>query len=295
MKEVKKITKKELIIGLSCLFVSIIADLLPYILGLNYSQYSDIYEDGKNLVIIVVFFLGIYFMYRLRMIQIWKKQNEKKNTSKEQSKNLVGAFNDYMELKGKNTVAPEGSSKSANPILEKENNSAFVILIAIIAAVVIAIGAFYFGKNSNNNPLGNIQPQYSQTPAETLTQTPATQSPQPVTQTQNLALEGECADQAAKAYTSLGYPINIDNGDTYTSHYNQKLGKCFIEVKRNAFSHGYTLTILYDANERKQYADFLHDVTSPPSYTDSCTFFDGSVKDCTLDDFNNFVKPYMEN
>ena len=72
-KEVKNITKKEVIIGALILLTSLILELAPYIFHLDYSQYPDIYDDVTNLRGIVIFAIGAYFVVRLYKIRQSKK------------------------------------------------------------------------------------------------------------------------------------------------------------------------------------------------------------------------------
>ncbi len=109
-------------------------------------------------------------------------------------------------------------------------------------------------------------------------------------QKSDIALQAECADQAAKAFKNLGYT----DTDLFTDHYNHRLNKCFMEVK-NSNELGLMASDLYDANELKSYADWTFGSNPPVSV---CNFNGKEIMDitnCNNDSFDAFVKPYMTN
>ena len=110
-----------------------------------------------------------------------------------------------------------------------------------------------------------------------------------------------CADQAVKAYKSLGYPetgVEIwgDTSDSYTDHYNKKLNKCFIEIAGFNGSDEYSV---YDANELKDYFDARETNYNTvgevvPTHL-ICAYNGGVFKNCESGDFDKIIKSYMEN
>jgi hypothetical protein len=73
----------------------------------------------------------------------------------------------------------------------------------------------------------------------------------------DLALQTRCADRAAIFYNQGGY-----EGDpevflhSYDNHWNKKLGKCFIQIRSVSLTDDYLMIGVYDAFERKTYADY---------------------------------------
>ncbi len=115
----------------------------------------------------------------------------------------------------------------------------------------------------------------------------------------NIYLQTQCSNQAEKAFKDIGFPQKGDVSELYTPHYNQKLNKCFIEIDTS--TQDGIWNELYDANELKIYASIGETSFNPETFI--CVFNQKDPQDynhtvpfnCKSDDFDNFVKPYMEN
>lgn len=113
-----------------------------------------------------------------------------------------------------------------------------------------------------------------------------------ITQKDNLDLQTKCAEQAQIFFNNK--KANIDTWD-YQNHYNVTQNKCFILITETFFDKSGISETLYDIFENKEYANgnFGKDgLWKPANY---CNFID-QTKDCkSINDFNEFVKNYMEN
>ena len=95
-------------------------------------------------------------------------------------------------------------------------------------------------------------------------------------QVHRLDLQRTCAEQADKSFHLGGYQPKQDVINSYTNHYNAKLGKCFILLNiydaSTIASKGTVSTFqeLQDAFEGTIYGDFFlsHDTKAPPPGTD---------------------------
>jgi hypothetical protein len=74
---------------------------------------------------------------------------------------------------------------------------------------------------------------------------------------ENLELQQKCAQQAEKIFMQLGYRMDrptLGISATYQSHYNAKLGKCFMTLdSTGAGDHRF----LFDAYEQREYAEYM--------------------------------------
>ena len=162
--------------------------------------------------------------------------------------------------------------------IKEMEKSKLVLPITILLACIILGGFYYASEVNKQQSIENRGKQNS-----------------------NFTLQSECADQASRAYKNLGYPSQNDTSDNFTSHYNQKLNKCFIEIyTENLSEFG---TSVYDANELKEYVYFghLHKVGDPPALYTVCMYTNlinpnGDVNDCKwTTTFDNLLKLYMSN
>ncbi|MGN6149856.1 MAG: hypothetical protein ACTHPD_15060 [Rhizomicrobium sp.] len=95
-------------------------------------------------------------------------------------------------------------------------------------------------------------------------------------QVQLLNLQRMCADQADKSFKLEGFQPKADVINSYTAHYNGKLGKCFILTSTYDASQTVgkgtvsTFQSLDDAFEGTNYGNYfdVHDTKGPPPGTD---------------------------
>ena len=78
------------------------------------------------------------------------------------------------------------------------------------------------------------------------------------TKLENLQLQEKCTQQAEKMFHTLGYKVNQPNADvdTYQSHYNQKLEKCFMTIESSSLTTGFINKVMLDAFEQREYAEY---------------------------------------
>ena len=91
----------------------------------------------------------------------------------------------------------------------------------------------------------------------------------PVDDVRNLEVQKKCADQAKTFWKEGGYSeIQKDIANNYTNHYNQMVGKCFIEITSNDMQNISTsgnvieTADLWDAFEGIQYASYMRVINS---------------------------------
>ena len=122
-------------------------------------------------------------------------------------------------------------------------------------------------------------------------------------QVDELRFQRECDSQSLAAFSHAGYKIGkneksgtVFNAD-YESHYNRKLGQCFI------LSHEYQLTkyttdFLHDAYSRREYAElFVMSLESSAPQIATCVLRppQGGERTCeSKAEFESFVSQYME-
>lgn len=124
---------------------------------------------------------------------------------------------------------------------------------------------------------------------------------------ESLQLQEKCAEQAKKVFHELGYKDSQQNGnvDSYQSHYNIKLGKCFLAIE----SMNITTTpgtqfinrVLLDAFEKREYAEYTWMSDKDRKYWEVppkvCKLIPSSKNEqiCKSDDeYKTFVASYME-
>lgn len=113
---------------------------------------------------------------------------------------------------------------------------------------------------------------------------------------ENLELQDKCSTQAGKLFSQLGYSLS-KSLDSYESHYNAKLNKCFISVDT---SSGRTrFHFLLDAYEQRGYADSMTYMSGEPPalILTGCHLTPPGEKASTCksqEEYDHFVARYME-
>jgi hypothetical protein len=122
---------------------------------------------------------------------------------------------------------------------------------------------------------------------------------------QSLEDQAMCAEQARKVFQErefefrkLAHAYDHLQSD-HQSHYNTKLKKCFLlrEEIRMLIANTSTSKSLTDAFERRTYATYLQITFRRKDATTYCELMPSLQRkqDCsTLEEFNAFVAPYME-
>ncbi|MCX5876291.1 MAG: hypothetical protein NT087_08380 [Deltaproteobacteria bacterium] len=117
------------------------------------------------------------------------------------------------------------------------------------------------------------------------------------TASDNLELQGKCAQQAKSMFLQLGYKANA--GDAYQSHYNAKLNKCLMEIYTSRFPT--VARSLFDAYDQKPYANYFWIARKDKKFEDvppsNCTFYPDtpSQRFCkSEDEYKAFAAEYME-
>ena len=118
---------------------------------------------------------------------------------------------------------------------------------------------------------------------------------------ENLEFQKSCALQAEKVFHAIGWKENVwQNGllATYASHYNQKLGKCFMMLE---LTGQHTSRSLLDAYERRDYAEYMWVPDKVKKFWEvppaQCLLIpsSGSEQNCNSEEeFKEFVAHYME-
>lgn len=124
---------------------------------------------------------------------------------------------------------------------------------------------------------------------------------------ENLQLQEKCAEQAKKVFHALGYKDTQQNLDTdiYQSHYNTKLGKCFMAVESTNITTSpgtqFTNRILLDAFEQRAYAEYTWMSRKDKKYWEVpptiCRLIESSTNEqvCkTEDEYKAFIAKYVE-
>jgi len=124
---------------------------------------------------------------------------------------------------------------------------------------------------------------------------------------ESLQLQEKCAEQAKKVFHSLGYKDTQQNlnTDVYQSHYNTKLGKCFMAVESTNMTTSpgtqFTNRILLDAFEQREYAEYTWMSRKDKKYWEVpptvCKLIESSTSEqiCkSEDDYKAFVAKYVE-
>jgi len=125
--------------------------------------------------------------------------------------------------------------------------------------------------------------------------------------TENLQLQEKCGLQAEKVFHSLGYKDQQHNlnADTYQSHYNPGMGKCFVAIEstdmttapgKQAISR-----LLLDAFEQREYAEYYWLSSDDKKYWEQKPFIckliesSNSVQVCQSDEeYKTFVTKYID-
>lgn len=113
---------------------------------------------------------------------------------------------------------------------------------------------------------------------------------------ENVELENKCFAAASDFFKEGGFdPKNSG----FQNHYNRKLNKCFINIKSARIEEDGRLRLykaLYDVYNRKIYGEYSWRPENGKKYWEvkpsSCFMLDNPCG--TIDDYENFVKTYME-
>lgn len=106
-----------------------------------------------------------------------------------------------------------------------------------------------------------------------------------------LELQSKCANQGKIIFIQLGYKLN--SLDSYETHYNQKLSRCFISMR--SYSRKAVTQSLIDAFEQKNFASYAWMSGEVKPFL--CQLLPGSenMKTCSSDEeYQSFIKSYME-
>lgn len=150
-----------------------------------------------------------------------------------------------------------------------------IITTSIIIVLVVALGFFYFNKQTTKN-------------------------------VSDIDFQTKCATQAKSFFEYYLSNLKDREGYEYSNHYNSNLNKCFVLLWRSFDLTGPVTvmnnTHLYDAVEKKEYGNYALVIRPGASSTEmfDCKMFpDGNQrnsKTCkTEEEFDAFIKPYVEN
>src|SRR6266403_3015605 len=171
--------------------------------------------------------------------------------------------------------------------MDKNFKRTLIVVVCIVAISLLVYGAYVRGKSSPNNS-NMIQ---SVVTAESLSETTGS--------TANLQLQEQCAKDAHTTFVNGGYTTTTNGSNSYTDHFNKKLNTCFIVISNIDSSGNYIQ--LYDAISQQEYGEyaglfsgksFLSECVQNAKPTTVCKIVNSTA---TLDDWQNFIKPYMEN
>lgn len=110
-------------------------------------------------------------------------------------------------------------------------------------------------------------------------------------QTNNINLQTKCATQAEKIFENIQSMAN-DINYTYKNHYSFNLGRCYVLIHGTGVAGIGMSDILIDVYKNENVADCESYGTAPES--NYCSYNGSSGIIYNINDFNNFVKPYME-
>ena len=123
---------------------------------------------------------------------------------------------------------------------------------------------------------------------------------------ENFGLQEKCTGKAEEVFQSLGYGGTKSNGDmsAYQSHFNTKLGKCFMAIESTTVTKNGNIVnskFLLDAYEQREYAEYTWISRNNKKYWEVPPFIcklipsTASEQFCkTEDEYNKFVTNYME-
>lgn len=111
-----------------------------------------------------------------------------------------------------------------------------------------------------------------------------------------IELKNNCFAAASNFFKENGF----DSKDcTFQNHYNNKLNKCFINIKSARMGEDGHLSFhkaLYDVYDRKMYGEYSWKPEGGKNYWEikptTCFVLDKSCQ--AIEDYENFVKTYME-
>jgi hypothetical protein len=133
---------------------------------------------------------------------------------------------------------------------------------------------------------------------------------------QSLGIQEQCASQARKTFQELEdenkarynqSTLVHDGASDYQSHYNRKLDRCLILIRRRSvlplatdLSDQQRQSILVDANERRYYANYVETqlATETQPKIETCELMPGMRRKTTCAtraEFDAFAASYLEN
>ena len=121
----------------------------------------------------------------------------------------------------------------------------------------------------------------------------------------NLELQEKCSSKAKEVFRFMGYNETNQNGDMagYQSHFNTKLGKCFMTIESLTVTKGNFVnnSLLFDAYEQREYAEYAWMPRNNKKYWEVppliCKLIPSSTSEqfCkSEDEYKAFVAKYME-
>jgi hypothetical protein len=182
--------------------------------------------------------------------------------------------------------------------MEKENKDNFFNNPIVIILFLILIGVSIFFILNKKSSDSNTQLLITQNKDEGSQQIKTVD-----TSTSSINLQAKCAKEAKDTFNDIGKTY-----DSYVSHYNQKLDKCFMIISSTNTKGDYsTLDILFDAISRQEYGEIygsldesiaiykfiLSSCVQDNKPTTICDVLKNGVT--TQENWQNFIKPYMEN
>jgi hypothetical protein len=178
----------------------------------------------------------------------------------------------------------------------------------VIIIIILVIGAYWFGQNSNNQTSSANIPIANDTSAQQVSIPAAQQtgSTSPTQQVAGIALQKQCSSDARNFFyqweTTFYGKGMIDSGGqpSYLSHYNSSLNKCFVEISGLLYMHdvpmGYfSETFLYDVYGGNEIASMEVNSENNSFLCDFDSHDFGDTPDyCTSPAaFNNGINAYM--
>ena len=124
---------------------------------------------------------------------------------------------------------------------------------------------------------------------------------QEVTKTANLDSQAKCANQARTVFKEMGWDKEFLT--VYTSHYDQKLNRCYIQVYNSKADRGSASVYRFvqDAFEGKGYAEYSWINNTGKKYWEvkpvlcKVTLLSGEEKICSsMEEFEELIKVYVE-
>ena len=173
-------------------------------------------------------------------------------------------------------------------------------IAALLVVAVVLLGAMLYRQNAALVSQQQVIDQLQRRRPSTVEGKP---SEPHATSLEYLALQGKCAEQSKREFTSAGY--KPDNMASYENHFNLKLNKCLMFVESIDSSRPksgiFTNKSVSDAFEGKAFATYIwHSVEGKkywevPPLLCQVTLPTGEEQKCkSEDEFKDLIKVYME-